>query len=402
MNQHLDHAPCFYFSCREEGILLRVNNTLCERLGYNQEELEGKSVDQILTIASRIFRQTHFGPMLRLRGHAEEIFITLKTKDGEEVPILFNARQEQDDAGGYAHIGIEVQNRKRYEDEIIAARKAAEAALQDNSVLTETKQELEKHLETLDQQMFQIRKHNRELVQLNKIVTHDLQEPIRKLSVFANMLQKGWDGEATQNVLPRLVGAVNQMRHVTSGLQQYMWLSETAVTLTLVDLEKLLMEVRTQLLEEHPDVELLIDAGELSPILADEPQVRILFYQLLSNVIRFRKEGHPARAQLRQVGLTLNKYRSIEGRYKYTEFTKLELSDSGVGFVNEFADTAFDLFRRLHSNGGQGIGLALCRKVAEKHYGEISIAAQEGKGATVTVLLPVNIPELAPPSLVSQ
>jgi signal transduction histidine kinase len=89
----------------------------------------------------------------------------------------------------------------------------------------------------------------------------------------------------------------------------------------------------------------------------------------------------------------LNRYRSLEGQFKYTEFVRLELHDFGVGMGNEGADRAFELFHRLHADGGTGLGLALCRKIIEMHEGEISIRGKEEEGTTVCILMPVSIQE---------
>jgi signal transduction histidine kinase len=161
----------------------------------------------------------------------------------------------------------------------------------------------------------------------------------------------------------------------------------------MVDLGEILTEEITRLNTEFPAANLIVEFGKLQPVIADKAQMHVLFYQLLSNVVRFRKPGADARAKLLMHTQELNKYRSLEGRYKYTEFIRLELQDSGIGLEAKAAGKAFELFSRLHMEGGTGIGLALCRKIVDMHRGEISISGKEGEGATVSVLLPARIQE---------
>jgi sigma-B regulation protein RsbU (phosphoserine phosphatase) len=395
MDAALRTAPCYYFSCREDGTLLDVNDALYTRLGYSRPELEEKKADTLFTIATRIFFQTHLGPMLKMQGQASEIFISLQTKEGDSVPVLVNAkRSEGEGETSLAFVGIEVQNRKRFEDELINARKLAEDALQDNTALATTKQELETRLSELDYQISLVSKQNNELRQLNKVITHDLQEPLRKLSVFSNLVLNPSPNFPLQTIGEKLQVALSHMRLIVSGLQQYMWLTDTMLQPAIVDIAQLVEDIKEQLQDEHPSTSLLFEVFCEHPVFADEAQIKILLYQLLSNVVRFRKEGNVARARISGIGLMLNKYKAIEGKYKYAQFTRLQVTDEGLGFNNDYHEKAFELFKRLHAESGIGIGLALCRKIADNHGGSISISSQEGIGSVVTVLFPEAVQQV--------
>ena len=120
MEQYLDNAPCLYFSSLDDGTIINVNTTLCRKLGYTKEELEGQKLDTIFTIPTRIFQQTHFFPLLKMQGWAEEIYITLQTRSGEQLPLLINAeRKIEDNKAISVYVGIVVLNRKRFEDELV-------------------------------------------------------------------------------------------------------------------------------------------------------------------------------------------------------------------------------------------------------------------------------------------
>lgn len=391
MESYFNQAPCFYFSCTDEGVLIDVNETLCTGLGYTKEELLGKKVDVISTLATRIFQQTHFFPLLKMQGHAEEIFISLQTKQQEQIPLLVNAaRTIVNEEAVTVHIGIAVHKRKKFEDELIAAKKAAETALHENTALVQAKQELQQRMEQLDQQLNLINKQNEELRQFNHVVTHDLREPLRKFSVFATMLLEGKDSQDQKTIVEKLIRVSEQMRSLISGLQQYVWLTETPVKLTKVALNKLLLIVQQQLRKEYPDVHLIMETEEIPSIYADREQMQLLFYQLLSNVIRFRKGGEEAHARLSASSLQLNKFRNIPGKYQYTDFLKLQLTDKGIGFDAGYKEQVFELFKRLHAESGQGVGLSLCKKIVENHHGTITIDGVKGEGTTITIVLPMD------------
>jgi len=386
-------APCYCFSCKDDGTLILVNEKLCARLGYSKEELSGEKLETLFTLPTRIFHQTHFFPLLHMQGYADEIFISLQTRAGDYVPVLINAARKESEEDAYTvYVGIEVQNRKRFEDELIAAKKAAEKALAENTALIRAKEALQEHAEALDSQMARVNAQHNELLQFNKVITHDLQEPLRKLSVFAKMILEGPDEAPQKKLVEKLLGVSEHMRQIVSGLQQYIWLSEPSLIRVDVEPASVLLEARTLLQAEFPGINLVMEMDPLPGIQADPAQMRILFYQLLSNVIRFRKAGDRAYVKISAYSLQLNKFRNIADKYSYTGFIKVELADNGIGFNNEYGAQVFELYKRLHPQSGIGIGLALCKKIIENHQGEISIGARDGEGATVTLLLPAKMP----------
>lgn len=93
----LDRAPCGFLTFTDDGTMVGVNETLRDHLGYGPDELVGQHIQTILTVAGRLFYQTHFFPLLRMRGSAEEIYLALQPKSGPEVPVLINGvRRERD------------------------------------------------------------------------------------------------------------------------------------------------------------------------------------------------------------------------------------------------------------------------------------------------------------------
>lgn len=131
IDQRLDTAPCGFLSFADDGTIVMVNLTLLELLGYEQNELAGRKIELILPIASRIFYQTHFFPLLKIYGKAEEIYFSLKAKTGQDIPILVNAvRRENLETFLNNCIFIPIRHRIQYEDELLKAKKVAEAAIE--------------------------------------------------------------------------------------------------------------------------------------------------------------------------------------------------------------------------------------------------------------------------------
>jgi phosphoserine phosphatase RsbU/P len=392
MEIDLDRAPCCYFSSNDEGIILEVNEMLCHQLDYDKGQLLGNGVDAIFTLPTRIFYQTHFFPLLKMQGHADELFITLQTKNKKQVPVLVNAERREDSGNIIIrYIGIPVHNRKKFEDELVAARKEAEAALRENTALQQARQELQKHAEQLDQHIAKVNRQNEELKQFNRVVTHDLQEPVRKLSVFGNMLLSAGENYGNSKaVVKKLLRASHQLRSVIFKLQQYIWLTESATSLTGISFNKLLLIVQQKLETEYPDSALIVKAENIPVVQADWDQMHMVVHQLLSNAIRFRKKGEKAVVEITSTILQKNRFTNLEGKYQYHDFLKLQVKDNGIGFDPRHKDQVFDLFRNVHPASGHGIGLSLCRRIIENHWGKITIDSEPGEGTTVTILLPVE------------
>src|SRR5688572_8623000 len=228
MQEILDEAPCGYFSFFDDGTLHVVNKTLCHLLGYEKQDLEEKDVETIFTIPTKIFFQTHFFPLVKMHGHAEEIFISLLTKNKEHFPVLLNARRQEADGKPYTTCAfIVVANRKKFEDELVAARNSAEKALRENSELIKARIALQEHAKQLDEHIQLVNKQNHELKQINHVVTHSLREPLRKVLMYTEIIQEDHSPQGVEKNLPKLITASKQMHNIVSGLQEYVWLNDT-------------------------------------------------------------------------------------------------------------------------------------------------------------------------------
>ncbi|MFL6256541.1 MAG: PAS domain-containing protein, partial [Pyrinomonadaceae bacterium] len=129
MDELLNNAPCGFLSLDDDGRVLAVNATLLNWLGYEERELSGRHFETLLPAGGRIFYQTHFFPLLKLHGRAEEVYLSLRTRAGDDVPVLANAaRRERDGSAVNDCVLVPMRQRRRFEDELLAAKREAEEA----------------------------------------------------------------------------------------------------------------------------------------------------------------------------------------------------------------------------------------------------------------------------------
>ncbi|WP_240410169.1 sensor histidine kinase [Flavisolibacter nicotianae] len=177
------------------------------------------------------------------------------------------------------------------------------------------------------------------------------------------------------------------MKAVVSGLQQYVWLNEKTIDYTPVDLNALVEEIAAQLQQDVNPVPISLQHNLLPTIEGDQAQLAMLLRQLLSNAVKFRN-GESARVQIEGTVIKQNRFRSVENKYAFADFVRLEIFDKGIGFDPMYADHIFELFRKLHQSEGLGLGLALCKKIVENHQGHIEAESELNKFTKVTVWLP--------------
>jgi sigma-B regulation protein RsbU (phosphoserine phosphatase) len=389
----IDNAPLYYFSFTDDGKITGSNALLRASLGYTAEELQGKHVEQLFTISGRIFYHTHLFPLLRLHGFANEIFMTLQTSTKESVPVLINAKKDPGDTVvQYNCAGIGVPNRKKFEDELVAARKQAESALNENTALLKVKEDLEKRTGQLDVSLHKLIVQHNELMQFSKVITHDLQEPVRKISLFLGMIEQA--GSQLPENVARLIGKIStsaeRLRFIVTGLQQFLWLTEHRVEITSTDLNAVLQEAVAELKKTFVPVVWEIECQSLPVIDCESGQLVQLFYMLLENSVKYRKPGERVRISITSTILAQNAFRSTQDKYRYEDCVRIRFSDDGTGFDPAYNEYVFSLFSKLHDGSGMGLGLALCRMIAEHHNGYLKGEGIVGAGAVFTLVLPLK------------
>jgi signal transduction histidine kinase len=236
--------------------------------------------------------------------------------------------------------------------------------------------------EELEVRAVELARSNSELQQFASIASHDLQEPLRKVQTFAEQLKRR-DGENLSergvDYVERMSSAAARMQMLVDDLLKFSRVATHTKPFEPVDLEETTREVVEDLSHVIEVSGGHVEIGKLPIVPADPLQMRQLMQNLVSNALKFRTEGVPP--VVRVTG-------TERGR-----FADISVSDNGVGFEPQYATRVFRIFERLHGREaypGTGIGLALCRKIAERHGGAISAESSPGKGATFTVSLPLK------------
>ncbi|MFN6963487.1 MAG: ATP-binding protein [Pyrinomonadaceae bacterium] len=353
-----DIAPCGFVRFDDSGHILLVNSTLLEILGYDAEgELVGAHIDRILPVASRIFYQTHFFPLLKLHDRVSEVYFSLKCRDGETIPALVNAARRTADDGDHVNdcVFIQMRQRSEYEDEILRAKRRSEQAVRAKD-------------------------------EFLAMVSHELRTPLSAIRGWSRMLARGFLGpegaskaheaiDRSSEALQKLIEDLLDFSRIISG--------KLRINVEPVDLTSIIGTtldiVEPAAVAKDIHIETIVDGDAAAPVSGDVSRLQQVLWNLLSNAIKFTpKHG---RVQLRVS--------------RVDSSVELSLSDTGEGISADFLPFVFDRFRQAEaaatrSHGGLGLGLAITRHLVELHGGTIRAESPgPGQGATFTVRLPV-------------
>ncbi|MDQ6815153.1 MAG: PAS domain-containing sensor histidine kinase [Bacteroidota bacterium] len=390
----LKHAPCGIFAFRENGEITIANRYCLNLLEYQLDELTGKNISSLLTLSGKIFYQTHFYPLVKLHLHTEEIFLNLVSKSGKDVPVVLNAVVTNIESEPLIVCSfIEVLNRRKYEDEILQAKKNAEEALQKNKVLEEIRHELELKQKELDTQITLLTFQNTELLQLSNVITHDLQEPVRKLILFSHELPRNQLDAAKREVALSVINkSAQRIKTLLLILQEYLSLAATVDEKQVaVDLGELIEDEAAKLKAGFQQVEAQICISPLPIVFGNKEQLKLLVRHLIENAFVHGTVNSHLELDISGVIVKENLFNFLHDKYQYIDYLKITLTDKGPGFENKYNEYIFNFLKKLNPTVDTvGFGLAFCRKIVEIHKGTIKAESAVNKGATFTVMLPVN------------
>jgi signal transduction histidine kinase len=234
----------------------------------------------------------------------------------------------------------------------------------------------------LADQRRELQRSNEALEVFASVASHDLQEPLRKILSFGDRLVMSAGPALTvesRGYLGRMMSASTRMRTLINGLLSYSQVTARVQPFASTDLARVAREVIADLETSIAEAGGRVEVGPLPVIDADTLQMRQLLQNLLGNAIKFRRSDTPLLVRL--------------GASNGGNACTLTVADNGIGFSAEYAEKIFQMFERLHGRAeyeGSGIGLAICRKIVERHGGSMTAASSNGQGATFTVTLPVT------------
>jgi PAS domain S-box-containing protein len=237
-----------------------------------------------------------------------------------------------------------------------------------------------------------LERSNRELKDFAFIASHDLQEPLRKIQAFGGRLTsccRDKLGDQGRDYLERILKAAGRMQLLISDLLAFSRVESAAQPFAPCDLGSIVKEVINDLEASIEEAGARIKITGLPLLEADETQMRQLFQNLLSNALKFRREG--ISPEILVQGDLVEPATAKETRQTDEKLYRIVVQDNGIGFDEKYSDRIFSLFERLHGRDryeGTGMGLATCRKIVERHRGSISGSSVPGVGSTFTVILP--------------
>lgn len=356
MEPLLDDAPCGYLAFDDGGIIRVVNSTLAALLGYARDELVGEKFEMLLTVGARIFYQTHFFPVLKLTGEAEEIYLTMRSRGGNDVPVLTNGiRREREGEMLSECVFVRMLQRNKYEDELLRAKRTAEAASDAKAKFL-------------------------------SMMSHELRTPLQAISGYCTLLleeasgplnaeQRG-DLRAVQSATEELVRLLNdilEFARVESG--------SARIKIEEVDVDAALARAEMLIIPKLNEAQIRYSRDRCAASLrlrANADRLQQVLLNLLTNAIKFTAAGG-----------TISLESGADER-----FTRIAVRDTGCGISAEYLDRIFDPFVQVdryrieQRQRGVGLGLAISRELVEAMGGELTVTSEVGVGSVFTISLP--------------
>ena len=353
MKELLDEAPCAFLSVDDDGVILATNQTLLRMTGYELGELDRQPLHRLFSTGARIFYQTHFFPLLKMKGEVEEIYLSLRSKFGEEIPTLVNARRTTRNGGAVNDcVFVRMRQRAVFEDELLKAKKAAQQA-------------------------------NKAKDAFLAALSHELRNPLNPVLMLSTAMEMdpGLPAEIRENAAvirrnaeleARLIDDLLDLTRITHG--------KLKLVATKVDLHAVLSQteeiVKSDGQGKRVPIRFIKEAAE-HHVLADGARLQQVFWNLVKNAIKFTPSGG-------DIQIITNNEK--EGR------VLVKVIDTGMGIEADALPRIFDAFDQGRAStqqfGGLGLGLAISKAIVLMHGGVIHAESPgNGQGATFFVEL---------------
>jgi PAS domain S-box-containing protein len=333
-----------------DGKATFVNPTVAKLTGWALPELIGKTEAEIF------LRRGKSGHTEIITHNADEQFLTRKDGTCFPVELVKTPINENGRVVGSVLMFKDITERKRVEETL--ARKASELA-----------------------------RSNAELEQFAFVASHDLQEPLRKIQAFGDRLKvkcESFESTEIRDYLDRMQNAAARMRTLINDLLAFSRVIRSSEPFVPVDLAVVTKEVLVDLEVRIEKTGAKMEVDNLPTIDADPMQMRQLMLNLISNALKFQPPGG-----VPVIRITASTITAVSGE----KLCELAVEDNGIGFDEKYLDKIFAVFQRLHGRSeyeGTGVGLAVCRRIVDRHHGNILAKSQPGKGAKFIVTLPVS------------
>jgi PAS domain S-box-containing protein len=268
-----------------------------------------------------------------------------------------------------------------------------------NTDIDDQKREAQTLEHLVRERTVELRRSNSELEQFAYVASHDLQEPLRKIQAFGDRLRDKCRDQLSdqgRDYLDRMLKSAGRMSKLIDDLLAYSRVTTQARPFVPTDLGRVLQEVLDDLETRVERTGAEVEAGPLPAIDADPTQMHQLFLNLIGNALKFARPGVPPVVRVRG---ELVPSEPGPDQPPGPTACRLEVADNGIGFDEKYLDRIFQVFQRLHGRGeyeGTGVGLAICKKIADRHGGTITAHSEPGVGSTFVVFLAASHPEPPP------
>ncbi len=352
-------APVACHEIDRDGIVVRVNTAEGTLLGFAPNEMIGRPIWEFMALEERESSSESVRRKLSGEQSLTKVERKYTRRDGATIYLEIHPKlilSASGDIMGIRSFMIDITARKQVQHAL--ERQAAELA-----------------------------RSNGELEQFAYVASHDLQEPLRKILAFGDRLKTKCGDQLPEEGRDYLVRMQNAAVRMQTLIHDLLALSRVATQphpFGPVDLQDIVKHVLSDFESRIERVQGRVEIGVLPAIIADRLQMAQLFQNLIGNALKFQRPGEPPVVKISS-GYLSNPEEALSCR--------IEVEDNGIGFEEKHVDRIFQVFQRLHGRGeyeGSGIGLSICRKIAERHGGFITASGTPGAGAKFTVVLPVR------------
>jgi PAS domain S-box-containing protein len=361
----IEHSSSAIATCDLEGNMTYGNPSFLKKWGFDSpEEFLGEPFWKFWLVEDRLEEI-----MQALKGDGSWFGeIRAKRKDGVAFDAQVSAAVVLDGKGNplaLTSTSTDITERKRAEEALRQARDELEQRVRERTA--------------------ELERSNRELQDFAFIASHDLQEPLRKIRAFGDMIVRKSAkvlSEESLDYLNRMKKAVTRMHELLTSLLDYSRVTTKASPFEPIDLNESVGESLSNLEVLIREKNGHIEVGRLPTLEAEPVQIVQLFQNLIANALKFHRSGEAPLIKI---------YESPVGSGRNTDAYRVLIEDNGIGFDEKDLEQIFVPFHRLHGKSkyeGVGMGLAICKKIVERHDGEITAKSEPGKGSTFIVTLP--------------
>jgi len=266
--------------------------------------------------------------------------------------------------------------------------------LTDLSLQKDTQRQLSIYNEQLQASNHALENSNHDLQQFASVASHDLQEPLRKIQIFSNLLSEKCAtslNEESSRYLKKIIDSASRMKMLIIDILNYSSLSSENKRFSRINLKALVNDVLQDfdLIIHEKQASVIVE--ELPDLAVNKEQIRQVFQNIISNALKFTRPGSTPEIRISCERIA---EKSIESREQADgPYCKISIKDNGIGFDEQYTDHIFALFERLHPKDkyeGTGIGLSIAKKIIQKHNGLIHVKSELGSGSEFIIILPVS------------